>query len=130
MNNILLIEDDFDDASFFQEILEEINSELTLHHSCNGLEAIKYLNLLKPDKPRFIFTDLNMPIMSGFEFLKQIKTYNSLKDIPVFVLTTTNDSDTRKQVLEMGATDFFTKPATIDGIRNILEEVIVRLQEH
>ena len=130
MTTLLLIEDDEDDVFLFQDVIREVNPRLTLHHSRNGLEAIKFLNLSKPYKPRCIFTDLNMPIMSGFEFLKQLKTYANFKDIPVFVLSTANDTEMRKQSLDLGAMDFFTKPPTVEGIKNIIEDVMGRLQEH
>ena len=128
--SLLYIEDDEDDVYLFSDIIKELDIEVTMHHSNNGLEAIKYLNLLKPGKPRLIFTDLNMPIMSGWEFLKQIKTYENLRSIPIFVLSTANDLDTRIQALELGAAGYFTKPPTVEAMKKIIERVIEVLQEH
>lgn len=128
--SILLIEDDDDDAYLFLEILNDLDYEGQFHHARNGLDAIKQLNLMKPEKPDIVFTDLNMPIMSGWEFLKQIKTYLNLKDIPVFVLSTASDLETRRRAIEMGASDFYTKPPSLKAMKNIVEKVIERLQEH
>lgn len=128
--SILLIEDDEDDVFFFCDVLKEINIEVSLHHTLNGLEAMKYMNRMKHKRPQLIFTDLNMPLMSGWEFLKQIKTNEDLRDIPIIVLSTASDSETRKQLLDMGASSFFTKPPTVEAMKNIVERALEVLQEN
>ena len=119
--SLLLIDDDEDDVFIFREILQEINPGIKLHHANNGLEAIRYLSLMETQQPNLIITDLNMPIMSGMEFLKQIKSSSLFKEIPVFVLSTQNDPDTKTKVLELGAMDFFMKPPSVVRIKNIFE---------
>src|SRR6187402_2267029 len=128
MVNLLLIDDDEDDIFLFRDVLKEVSFQFEVFYANNGQEAIDHLDLMKPEIPNFIFTDLNMPVMSGWQFLKNIKAHKIFKEIPVIVLSTASDLDTRKQVLALGATDFFTKPATVEGIKNIFEKVVERLQ--
>lgn len=122
--SILLVEDDEDDVFLFRDTLLEINPHSKLLNAINGLEAIKELNLMKPDKPQFIFTDLNMPLMNGWEFLKEIKQVKSFKDIPVFILSTSTESKDRSQSIVYGAAGFFTKPATVQELKAILEKAV------
>jgi CheY-like chemotaxis protein len=117
---ILLVEDDEDDISFFKEVLLDMIPTCEFLYSHNGLDAIKKLNLLKPIKPHYIFVDLNMPIMNGFEFLKEIKKVSSFKDIPTFVLSTSNDSHAKEQSLSAGAEKFFTKPVKAEDLKNLI----------
>lgn len=120
---ILLVEDDTDDVFIFQEVLRGLNLKCDFHHAINGLEAIKKLNLMKPEKPNFIFTDLNMPIMDGWQFLQEIKQVRSFKDIPVFVLTTAMDKDSMTKSIAAGATNYFTKPQKEEELKSIIQSV-------
>lgn len=94
---------------------------LYAHH---GLEAIQKLNLLKPVKPHFIFVDLNMPVMNGYEFIKEIRQVNSLKGTPAYVLSTSSDPIVKEQSLQAGAKEFFTKPVKTDDLKILIAEVL------
>lgn len=124
---ILLVEDDEDDIAFFQDALQEVCPQCEFLFAHHGLEAIKKLNLLKPIKPHFIFVDLNMPIMNGYEFIKEIRQVDSLKEIPAFVLSTSNDPSIKEKSMKAGATEFFTKPVMANDLKSLIAEV---LQEH
>lgn len=69
------------------------------------------LNLMIETKPDVLLLDLMMPGTSGFEILKQMEATNILKDIPTIVLTAATDTQSRMQALELGVTEFLTKPA-------------------
>lgn len=81
--HILVIEDNHDLRVLYREHLEQSgHSVITL---TNGLDA---LNLLKSGfRPQLIFLDINLPLMNGFEFLKEIETVNSFFEIPVVLVT-------------------------------------------
>ena len=125
---ILLVEDDEDDILFFKDVLLEMIPKSEFLYSHNGLDAIKKLNLMKPVKPNFIFVDLNMPIMNGFEFLKEIKKVSSFKDIPTYVLSTSNDSQAKEQSLNAGAEEFLTKPVKPEDLKTLISRVTKILQ--
>lgn len=69
------------------------------------------LNLTIEKKPDVLLLDLMMPGLSGFDILKQMEANNILKDIPTIVLTAATDTQSRMQALELGVTEFLTKPA-------------------
>ena len=72
-----------------------------------GLEAIEKLTLESVD---LIVLDLNMPDMHGIEVLKFIRRHPTYRSVPVIVLTTRGDDDSRTLAIEAGATAYLTKP--------------------
>ena len=117
---ILLVEDDEDDISFFKDALFEICPQCEFIYAHNGFEAIKKLNFLRPVKPHFIFLDLNMPVMNGLEFLKEIKVPGNYNEIPVYVLSTSNEAQIKEQSMKAGAVAFFTKPVRQEDLKGLI----------
>lgn len=66
--------------------------------------------LQKGNLPNLIITDINMPEISGFEFLSQLKSSVLFSSIPVFVLSSVESRVDQIKLLEMGAADFILKP--------------------
>jgi len=88
---ILLMEDDQVDAMTVKRALKELNVNNTLIHVINGEEGLEYLKNENNQRPCLILLDLNMPKMNGIEFLKAARAVDSLKKIPVVVLTTSKE---------------------------------------
>ena len=68
------------------------------------------LDILKNIKTDVIILDLMMPEMNGFEFCRQVKEINILKEIPVIALSASPVHDHEERILSLGACDFFSKP--------------------
>ncbi len=111
--NILLIEDDPLDQIEVQRILKKRGILFRIKIAKNGEEGMRILTETSHEifsgKPNIILLDLNMPKMNGFEFLNALKS-NGLKDLKIFVLTTSNDHDDKQAALALGASGFITKP--------------------
>ena len=73
-------------------------------------DPTKTLELLEVERPDVLLLDLMMPGMSGFDILREMREQNILKDVPTIVLTSSHDSATKLKALELGATDFLSKP--------------------
>ncbi len=73
----------------------------------NGEEAIQKLSGGFVD---IVLMDIQMPIMDGFEATRVIKSRDDLKHIPIIIVTSVSDKDSLKKALELGATDYVTKP--------------------
>ncbi|WP_261882457.1 response regulator [Vibrio pelagius] len=86
--SILLVEDDDIDAMGIQRSLRAFNLLNTIHRARDGLEALEALKNDAVARPFIVLLDLNMPRMSGMEFLSAIRSDEKLSDIVVFVLTT------------------------------------------
>lgn len=121
--NILLIDDDDDDQEIFLEVVEEISQEVVCTALSDASEALQKLTdgELQPD---VIFLDLNMPVMSGQQFLTEIKQRPGLKHIPVIIFSTTSHTSTISQTKALGAADFITKPRAYNDLVNILAPLL------
>jgi len=75
----------------------------------NGLEAIERLALAPVS---LLFLDLNMPDIHGIEVIEFVRGHQAYSNIPICVVTTRGDEDSRVQVLEAGADVYLTKPFT------------------
>ena len=107
---ILLVEDDSVDVMTVQRALSELEVPNKLVCKVDGKEALEYLGVLSNEKPCIILLDLNMPKMNGFEFLKILKADDSLKKIPVVVLTTSADKADTVESFELGVAGYVVKP--------------------
>ena len=87
---ILLVEDDNVDVMTVKRALKDLKINNPLVSTSNGEEALEYLKNNDTKKPCIILLDLNMPKMNGIEFLKIAKGDDTLKKIPVVVLTTSS----------------------------------------
>ena len=121
--NILLIDDDLEDHEIFRSALETLSQNLICNSYTNAKDALATLtaNALNPD---VIFLDLNMPVMSGQEFLVQVKQIETTKDIPVIIYSTSSNMSTIQLTKELGAVDFITKPDRFDALVDILKPII------
>ena len=79
---------------------------------------------IRQEKPDLILLDIMMPEVSGIEILRAVKSDDSLSRIPILVLTASIDAETKKQALELRATDFLAKPVDpndlVPRVRNAL----------
>jgi CheY-like chemotaxis protein len=107
--SLFLIDDDEDDRGFFLEVIDDHYPSIECEIARNGQEGLDILTSQKY-KPDIIFLDLNMPLMNGKQFLKEVKKKPALKHIPIVILSTSSDSKTITETLDMGAVHFITKP--------------------
>ncbi len=108
--SILLIEDDAIDIMAVKRAVKELNISNPLKTVGNGEEALIYLRDVQHDMPGIILLDLNMPRMNGIEFLQIAKNDNSLKRIPVIVLTTSQEQQDKVQSFNFSVAGYMTKP--------------------
>src|ERR1700753_169869 len=109
----LLVDDDADDVSLFQEVLEEVNPSIDFMYASDGKEAIDILKNQQTNFPDIIFLDLNMPRMDGKQCLVEIKKDPVLQRIPVIMYTTSCQSKDIEETMLKGAMCFITKPTNL-----------------
>src|SRR5688572_14071145 len=95
--DVLLVEDDEECADLVVTAAEMGKINFHFKFATNGLEALDYLHrrgdFASATRPDIIFLDLNLPLVSGWEVLEDLKSDASLKNIPVVLLTTTNSHE-------------------------------------
>ncbi len=106
---ILLVDDDEQDVTSFRRALEKIDLPLTLHTAFTSNEAITLLKE-KNLKPDFIFLGLNMPEMSGIEFLEKLREDSTYQAVRVFVMSTSNERKDQMRIEEFGVSGYILKP--------------------
>ena len=116
---ILIVEDTLDMLEFISSIFD---SRYSILKAPNGAEALK---ILADNDIDLIISDISMPVMDGFELLKNIRNDEMLCHLPVIMLTVENSLETRIKGLEHGADAYIEKPfstthlhATVDNIIN------------
>jgi len=114
---ILLIEDDEAHAALITRILEEVNPEAEIRLVCDGEEAIEYLfqqgkytDQEKSPRPDLVLLDLRLPKLDGQEVLKAIKQSETLKAIPVAVLTSSESEYDIDTAYRNQANSYLVKP--------------------
>jgi len=120
---ILLVEDDTIDAMTVERSFKELTIENKLVHTTDGEDALDYLRQADSRMPCLILLDLNMPRMNGIEFLKVIKKDDSLKKIPVVVLTTSKEEQDKVESFKLSVAGYIVKAVDykkfVDTIRMI-----------
>ena len=91
-----------------------------------ALSAREAFAIIKKEKPAIILLDLNMPGISGFDFLEQIKAGDQSKNIPIVIVSAMTDDKSIKRAFALGAVEFIKKPV---DIRLLQERVFSLLQE-
>jgi CheY-like chemotaxis protein len=116
---ILLIDDDEDDQFIFLAAIKEAAPGYACRVSNNGPEGLCALTS-NSSKPDFIFLDLNMPLMNGFEFLVILMNDVKLSGIPVIIFSTSDNPADKKRARDLGALKFITKTANIQLLKRDL----------
>ena len=113
--NILLIEDDTLDQMEVKRTLERKNILHNLRIARNGEDALTVLQDSNSPTPDVILLDLNMPKMNGFEFLTNLRTDDRLRDVKVFVLSTSDEGDDKLNAQKLGISGYITKPLKLES---------------
>ena len=121
--HILLIDDDVDDQEIFLTALAEVTHSVTFTALSSAVDALSQL-INRHVVPDLIFLDLNMPVMTGQQFLGEIKKQDELMHIPVIVLSTTSHQPTIEHTKALGAIDFITKPDKFNDLINVLKSIM------
>ncbi|UTA67692.1 MULTISPECIES: response regulator [Emticicia] len=120
---IFYTDDDLDDKEIFKEIINEIHPDFLIEFQSDGIELLSMLKETQA-KPDILFLDLNMPYADGFEVLSEIRQDSSHKNLPVVILSTSNDTSSIAKAKESGATLYVCKPDSYTKLKNILAELL------
>lgn len=119
----MLVEDDGVDVMTVKRALKDLNVQNQLVPAGDGEQALAYLRKQGAPKPCVILLDLNMPKMSGTEFLKTVKADDILKVIPVIVLTTSNTEQDITRSFELGAAGYMVKSIDYDKFIDTIKAI-------
>ncbi|MGB5607042.1 MAG: diguanylate cyclase, partial [Gammaproteobacteria bacterium] len=99
-----------DDEPINMEVVQTYLEEAGYRNFITISESKRALEIIRQKDPDVILLDLVMPLVTGFDILEILRGDAELKHIPVIVLTSSDDSETKLKALHLGATDFLAKP--------------------
>lgn len=127
---ILHVEDDPSDRLIISAAFEKAAPNVQLKVAIDGDQAVEYLSGQGPYKnrdlypvPQLVLLDLKLPKRSGFEVLEWLKAQPSLKDIPVIVLTSSDDDKDLERALGLGASSYVVKTVELKSMREIVNGI-------
>lgn len=127
---ILLIEDNQNDAEMTIRALTKNNITNKIFHLKDGAEALEFIfgmghfggrNILH--KPKVILLDLKMPKVDGIEVLEKIKSDERTKPIPVVILTSSKEDPDIQKCYELGANSYIVKPVDFEGFHKAVSDL-------
>ena len=125
--DVLLVEDDPGDVLMTREAFEEHKLRNTLHVVDDGVEAVAFLRregrYADAPRPGLILLDLNLPRKDGREVLAEIKADESLRAIPVVVLTTSEAEEDVLRSYDLHANAYVTKPVDLDQFMAAIRQI-------
>jgi len=119
MANILAVDDSSSMRQMVTFTLKGAGHQVT--EAADGQEA---LNKAKSQQFDLIITDVNMPVMDGITFIKNLRTEVNYKFTPMLMLTTESSSDKKAQGKAAGATGWIVKPFNPDQLLNTVNKVL------
>lgn len=128
--DILLVEDNHDEAELTIRSLRKIDSHSKLVHIDDGAEALdfifarnKYAERKVEQSPRMIILDLKLPKVNGLEILKQVKGNSQTKKTPIILLTSSREERDIVDGYQSGANSYVVKPNNFESYTKAISEI-------
>ena len=118
MAEALIIDDNRSTADALKQMLAVLGLPARVAYGSSPAMSI----LSKGFIPKFVFLDINMPGVDGTEILAYLRREPQLIPVPVFIVTSDDQPETRHKVMKLGATAMIIKPATIDVLETALKK--------
>jgi CheY-like chemotaxis protein len=122
--HILLADDDEDDRLFFKQAIEVAKIKTIVTTVNNGEALMNHLYDPETVLPHLLFLDLNMPLKSGIECLKEIRKNNKFNDLLIAIYSTSSANQDVEQTFINGANVYIKKPDDFNALKKILAKVI------
>lgn len=112
-----------DDFSTMRRIIRNILKQLGFQNVAEADDGMAALEMLRKEKIDFVISDWNMPKMTGIELLKAIRADESLKQIPVLMVTAEAQRQNVIEAAKAGANNYIVKPFTAETLKDKIEKI-------
>jgi two-component system chemotaxis response regulator CheY len=116
-----------DDFSTMRRIVRGLLKEMGCNNADEAEDGTVALNMLKANKYDFVVSDINMPNMNGFDLLKAMKADDSLKHIPVLMVTAEARKEDIVLAAQSGAAGYIVKPFTKATLEEKVQKILQKL---
>ncbi len=124
---IAVIDDDEDDCALLQAALIDAGFKQPVTHFEDAriaLNYFKYMSATGADAPHIVFLDINLPFIDGVDALFLLREASAFRDLPVIVLTGTDDKDQRRELAHLGIFRFIRKGFNNGAVISALDDFI------
>jgi CheY-like chemotaxis protein len=121
--NILIVDDSTTDRLLYSKILKNITPEYEVEVASNGKEA---LDKILSSPPALVITDHGMPVMNGYEFVKELKKSDIKDKPPIIVLSRDIDRSIATDYHELGVEFVFQKPVNLSSFKQAVEKALLK----
>jgi two-component system response regulator len=121
--DILLVEDNPDDAGLTIRSLKKRNLANRLLHLHDGEEALQYLFNGANTMPKLILLDLKMPKVDGIDVLRKLKADEEKKIIPVVIMTSSNEEKDIVESYQLGVNAYIVKPLDFEKFAKVVADI-------
>ncbi len=125
MLKILIVEDDRKIIKILERLINK-NFGCTIFEASNGLEG---LSVLHKEKPDLILMDVSMPVMDGIETLEAIRADQEFKNIPVIIMSASNDKETVSKLMKKGISEYILKPLDLNSTFERIAKMITSISK-
>ena len=116
-----------DDFSTMRRIVRGLLKEMGCNNADEAEDGAVALNMLKNSKFDFVVSDINMPNMNGFDLLKAVKADESLRHIPVLMVTAEARKEDIVMAAQSGAAGYIVKPFTKATLEEKVQKILQKL---
>ena len=122
---ILLVEDDAQDAELTIRALRRRNLANSLHHVEDGAEALEFLfaRARTNHRPRIVLLDLKLPKVDGLEILRRLREKETTKAIPVVMLTSSKEDQDLETAYALGVNSYIVKPVSFNKFADVVAQL-------
>ncbi|MEP6805881.1 MAG: response regulator [Flavobacterium sp.] len=120
---ILLVDDDDDDCELFVAAIHSLNKNIITTISNNSLEALNNLKIAAV-LPDFIFLDMQMPYLSGAEFIQQLRAVPELSKIQVVIYSSHSHETLKNLTKDLEQVQIFSKPNNFNELVSTLDNIL------
>ena len=120
--NVLIVDDSSTVRAVIKKTLTRAGVDVAeRHEAAHGKEA---LEILEDKSVDLIITDINMPVMGGMEFIKNLAESETLKNIPVIVISTEGSNERIEELRMKGISAYIRKPFTPEMLREVMDNIV------
>ncbi len=116
---ILIVEDDPDLRTILR--IQLLSNGFEVHEACNGAEGFQAVQAATPD---MVILDLMMPVMDGFGFLKRVRSKMALAEMPILILTASEDERNKVRGFQYQADSYMNKPYDLEALTEEVDRLL------
>ncbi|MDP8220087.1 MAG: response regulator [Candidatus Stygibacter frigidus] len=126
--DILIVEDNPNDSRLIKRAFQRTDLNPQVHIAKDGVEALEFIENYFDDPennnlPKFILLDLKLPRLNGLELLEKIKNNEVWANLPVIIMTSSNEAVDIKRAYELGVNSYLVKPVNYEDYYDTIKEL-------